>query len=119
MSHITYGIHRFTAPALLGYRVLPSVPGVYAIQVINSTSGPFRYEPIYFGETSNLRQGVDISSHHAASRWWTHASSRFGLYVSWLREDDGVKRLLLERKLIAQYLSEPTPASRELSRAAI
>jgi hypothetical protein len=119
MSHITYGNHRFTAPALLGYWVLPSVPGVYAIQVINSTWGPFQYEPIYFGETSNLRQQVDLSSHEAAWRWWKHASSRFGLYVSWLREDDGVKRLLLEEELIAQYFPLHKHSLREPSRAVI
>ena len=101
---ITFGTLQFTDPVPLGPDALPSCAGLYAILVPNYECKPAPYEPIYFGQSADLRGAV--GTHHVAhNRWRWHPRGRSGLYVAcvpmyhstedWRRYNEG--------QLIKQY----------------
>ena len=80
---ISYGTLQFTDPGQLTPEALPSGPGLYVILVPNYEYKPGPYEPIYFGQSANLRGAV--GTHHIAyNRWRWHPRGRSGLFVAFL-----------------------------------
>jgi hypothetical protein len=80
---LSYGTLEFSDPVQLTRDVLPFAAGLYAILVPNYEFRPAPYEPIYFGQSANLRAAVGI--HHLAySRWRWHPRGRQGLFVSYV-----------------------------------
>jgi hypothetical protein len=104
---ISYGTLQFTDPVPFGPDALPSTAGVYAILVPNYEFRPAPYEPIYFGESANMRAAV--GTHHLAyNRWRWHPRGRSGLFVACVAMPSSTEdwRRYNEAQLIKQY----TPA---------
>jgi hypothetical protein len=101
---ISYGTMKFTDPVPLAADVLPAGPGLFAILVPNYECRPVPYEPIYFGESANIRGAV--GTHHAAyNRWRWHPRGRSGLFVSCMFMPSSTEdwRRYNEGQLIKQY----------------
>jgi hypothetical protein len=101
---LSFGTLQFTDPHALALDVLPATAGLFVILVPNYEYRPDPYEPIYFGESGNLRAAV--GTHHASyNRWRWHPRGRGGLFVSWLPMpySTGDWRRYNEDQLIKQY----------------
>ena len=103
-SMVTYGTLQFTDPVPLAPEVLPSVAGVFAIVVANYAYRPVPWEPIYFGQSPNLR-GTVGTHHPSYGRWRWHPRGRSGLYVSWVPMPSSTEdwRRYNEQQLVKQY----------------
>lgn len=101
---VTYGTLQFTDPVPLAPEVLPSVAGVFAVVVPNYEYRPVPWEPIYFGQSPNLRGAV--GTHHAAyGRWRWHPRGRSGLYVAYAAMPSSTEdwRRYNQQQLVKQY----------------
>ena len=103
MNFMVYGGYSFTYPELLLGSKPPQLSVVYAIAVLNLAWKPLPYEPIYFGESEDLRESLVF--HPAFTRWRLHESVLEGghLYVSYLWLPRDAERESIERGLIARY----------------
>ena len=107
MKSINYDGCFFSYPEPLFLSVPPQGPGVYAVQVANSTWQPLAFEPIYIGESEDFDDRVLPYQHHAFSRWCEHPAVQAGavLYVSYLNPAllERELRKEIEARLIARY----------------
>ena len=72
---LSFGTLQFSDPHALALDALPATAGLFAILVPNYEYRPDPYEPIYFGESANLR--VAVGTHHTAyNRWRWHPRGR-------------------------------------------
>jgi hypothetical protein len=78
---VRYGGREFTAPQLLSEAMLPTAPGLYAIQVRNWWG---KVEPLHFGASRNLHEELMVDGHVGFVQWLGHPRSMHGLWVSYL-----------------------------------
>jgi hypothetical protein len=76
---LRYGGREFSEPKLMTEAMLPSQPGIYAIQVRHWWNG---LEPIHFGASRNLREEVMGDGRVGFMEWLMDPRSKYGLYVS-------------------------------------
>lgn len=101
---ISYGTLQFTDPLAFGSDAIPATAGLYAILVPNYEFRPSPYEPIYFGESANVRAA--IGTHHVAyNRWRWHPRGRSGLFVASVAMPSSTEdwRRYNLRQLVTQY----------------
>jgi hypothetical protein len=101
---INFGTLQFTDPQPFAPDALPSVAGIYAILASNYEYRPTPWEPIYFGESANLR-GTVGTHHPAYNRWRWHPRGRSGLFVAQLAMPSSTEdwRRYNQLQLVRQY----------------
>lgn len=80
---VRYGGWLFSAPAAFTGASGPDCPGLYAVQVVNTTWTPCPFEPIYFGHAADLAARAVAATHQAFGRWIAHPRAGTGLFVSY------------------------------------
>jgi hypothetical protein len=113
---IRYGEFEFTAPRLMFKRPVPAKPGFFAIQIRKRHWMAWQFEPIHFGESSNLYRKLVADAGDEYVRWLMHPSAVDGLFVS-ICPTTGMNKPAREfaaRRLLSQYCPELTRSAEDL-----
>jgi hypothetical protein len=79
---VKYGEWEFTAPRLMFKGPVPARAGFFAIHVRTRHWLKWQFEPIHFGESSNLYRKLAVDGGGEFVRWLMHPESANGLFVS-------------------------------------
>ena len=93
----------FFEPSAFASTWLPSLPGIYAILVVDFTCSPRPYRVLYFGKAIKLDERV-VRSHEKYEEWERAAGSS-RLYVSYhiMSDTTDWQRAAVEKDLIKYY----------------
>jgi hypothetical protein len=94
----------FSEPSVFTSAWLPSLPGIYAILVIDWTCSPRPYRVLYFGKAVDLGERV-LPSHEKYAEWNRAASGAGLLYVAYhlMPNTSDWERAAVEENLIKHY----------------
>jgi len=112
---IKYGQWEFSAPRLMFNGPMPAKPGLYAIQVRKWNWFATRYEPIYFGESSNFYRRLLVDD-GGFVHWLMHPHAVHGLFVSLcptIAMDKSARELAVDQ-LLVRYSPDLTRSAEEL-----
>ncbi|MEO8346921.1 MAG: hypothetical protein ABI607_14615 [Betaproteobacteria bacterium] len=113
---IKFGEWEFSAPRLMFKGPLPAKAGLFAIHVRVRSWFSRQYEPIHFGESSNLYRKLAVDSGDEFVRWLMHPQAVYGLFVS-ICPTAGMHKPAREfatRRLLARYLPDLTQSAEAL-----
>ena len=113
---IVYGEWKFSAPRLMFKGSVPAKPGLYVIQVRTRRWFARHFQPIYFGESSNLYQRLLVDGGDEFVRWLMHQKAVHGLFVSHCATTgmDKWAREFAVNRLLARYRPDLTRSAEEL-----
>jgi hypothetical protein len=79
---VRYGEWEFSAPRLMFKGPVPAKPGLFAIHIRTRRWMKWQFEPIHFGESSNLYRKLAVDGGGDFVRWLMHPDAENGLFVS-------------------------------------
>ena len=81
-SPVTDGDWEFSAPRLMFKGPVPARAGLFAIHIRTRHWMKWQFEPIHFGESSNLYRKLAVDGGGDFVRWLMHPEAGNGLFVS-------------------------------------
>jgi hypothetical protein len=93
----------FSEPTPMAFASMPSLPGLYAILVMDFDSNPRPYRPLYFGKAVDLSSRVGTS--HEKYGEWNRAAGGSTLYAAYhlMPGTTDAHRANVEESLIRHY----------------
>ena len=113
---VRYGDWEFTAPRLMFKGPVPAKPGLFAIHVRKRHWMKWQFEPIYFGQSSNLYRKLALDGSGRFVRWLMHPEAGSGLFVSlsFTNAMNKPAREFAVNRLLARYLPDLTRSAEDL-----
>ena len=79
---VKYGEWEFSAPRMMFKAPMPAKSGMFAIHIRTRHWMKWQFEPIHFGESSNLYRKLAVDGGGEFVRWLMHPEAINGLFVS-------------------------------------
>jgi len=113
---VRYGDWEFSAPRLMFKGPMPAKPGLFAIHVRTRHWMKWQFEPIHFGESSNLYRKLMIDGGGDFVRWLMHPDAGNGLFASlcFTSAMNKPAREFAVNRLLARYRPDAVRSADEL-----
>ena len=113
---VRYGEWEFSAPRLMFKGPVPAKPGLFAIHVRTRHWMNWHFEPIHFGESSNLYRKLAVDGGGDFVRWLMHPEAGNGLFVSlcFTTAMNKPAREFAVKRLLARYRPDALRSAEDL-----